>query len=131
MQDYGQRHDKDIGENVRKTLELLEERGGPGAFKFIKFSIPLYESVMNSKVIIRDSATGGGGGGDTNNTNMGGTEDGGMGGMNTASPNASRANTGMSQKSSVSRKSTQGGGSSRSKRENNAHVGVEVHAPSR
>jgi len=42
-----------VGENVRKTLELLEEFGGPDAYKSIKFSIPLYESCMRSKVIDR------------------------------------------------------------------------------
>ena len=44
--DYSQRKGDDLGENVLKTLELLEEKGGPGAFKAIKFSIPLYESCM-------------------------------------------------------------------------------------
>ena len=52
--DYGQRNNDDIGENVYKTLELLEEKGGPGAFKAIKFSVPLYESCLQSKVITRD-----------------------------------------------------------------------------
>jgi hypothetical protein len=56
--DYGQRFNNDIGENVRKTLELLEEFGGPDAYKAIKFSIPLYESVMHSKVIDRSGAAG-------------------------------------------------------------------------
>jgi hypothetical protein len=51
--DYGQRHNQDIGENVMKTLELMEEHGGPDAYKSIKFSIPLYESCMRSKVIQR------------------------------------------------------------------------------
>ena len=44
--DYGQRKDDDVGENVRKVLELLEERGGPGAFETIKFSVPMYQSVV-------------------------------------------------------------------------------------
>ena len=44
--DYGQRKLDDIGEEVRKTLELFEETGGPNAFKYIKFSIPVYESCM-------------------------------------------------------------------------------------
>ncbi len=52
--DYGQRKDDDVGENVYKTLELLEERGGTGAFKAIKFSVPLYESCLQSKVITRE-----------------------------------------------------------------------------
>ena len=51
--DYGQRHNNDIGENVLKTLELMEEHGGAEAYKSIKFSIPLYESCMRSKVIQR------------------------------------------------------------------------------
>jgi hypothetical protein len=54
--DYGQRKNHDIGENVLKTLELMEEHGGDGAYKAIKFSIPLYESCMRSKVIQRDGA---------------------------------------------------------------------------
>lgn len=49
--DYAQRKNNDVGEQVRKTLELLEEHGGPGAFKSIKFSIPLYESCMKDAVI--------------------------------------------------------------------------------
>ena len=55
--DYSQRHNNDIGENVRKTLELLEEHGGPDAYRSIKFSIPLYESCMRSKVIDRSGGT--------------------------------------------------------------------------
>ena len=51
--DYGQRKDDDIGENVMKTLELLEERGGPGAYKAIKFSVPLYESCLADKTVKR------------------------------------------------------------------------------
>lgn len=47
--DYGQRKMDDIGEEVRKTLELLEETGGPLALKYIKGSIPVYESCLNSK----------------------------------------------------------------------------------
>jgi hypothetical protein len=53
--DYAQRKNDDIGENVRKTLELLEEKGGRDAYKQIKFSIPLYESVLNSKVVTHGS----------------------------------------------------------------------------
>lgn len=49
--DYGQRKDDDVGENVRRTLELLEEKGGPGAFEAIKFSIPLYQSCVRSPMI--------------------------------------------------------------------------------
>lgn len=55
--DYSQRHNNDVGENVRKTLELLEEHGGSDAYKSIKFSIPLYESCMRSKVIDRSGGT--------------------------------------------------------------------------
>ena len=47
--DYSQRKNNDVGEQVRKTLELLEERGGPGAYKSIKFSIPLYESCLKDQ----------------------------------------------------------------------------------
>lgn len=51
--DYGQRKDDDIGENVMKTLELLEERGGPDAYRAIKFSVPLYESCLRDKTVKR------------------------------------------------------------------------------
>lgn len=44
--DYGQRRGDDVGEEVRKVLELMEEHGGPKALQYIKFSIPLYESCM-------------------------------------------------------------------------------------
>jgi hypothetical protein len=44
--DYGQRWSNDVGEEVRKTLELMEENGGPDAFELIKFSIPLYQSCV-------------------------------------------------------------------------------------
>ena len=47
--DYSQRMNNDVGEEVRKTLELLEETGGPGSFKAIKFSIPLYESCLKDQ----------------------------------------------------------------------------------
>mmetsp|Transcript_14955 Transcript_14955/g.24927 ORF Transcript_14955/g.24927 Transcript_14955/m.24927 type:complete len:355 (+) Transcript_14955:59-1123(+) len=47
--DYGQRKLDDIGEEIRKVLELMEEFGGPNALKYIKFSIPLYESCMERK----------------------------------------------------------------------------------
>lgn len=39
--DYGQRKNDDVGEEIRKTLELMEETGGPKALASIKFSIPL------------------------------------------------------------------------------------------
>jgi hypothetical protein len=42
--DYGQRHDNDIGEQVRITLEIMERAGGADAYKFIKFAIPPYQS---------------------------------------------------------------------------------------
>lgn len=44
--DYGQRKADDVGEEIRKTLELMEEHGGPKALQYIKFSIPLYESCV-------------------------------------------------------------------------------------
>lgn len=44
--DYGQRKRTDIGEEVRITLELMEEKGGPEALKYIKFCIPCYQSCM-------------------------------------------------------------------------------------
>lgn len=39
--DYAQRRNNDVGEEVRATLELLEEQGGPNALKAIKFSVPV------------------------------------------------------------------------------------------
>ncbi|KAJ1443495.1 parkin co-regulated protein-domain-containing protein [Ochromonadaceae sp. CCMP2298] len=47
--DYGQRKYDDIGEEIRKVLELMEEFGGPTALRSIKFSIPLYESCLERK----------------------------------------------------------------------------------
>lgn len=44
--DYGQRKGDDIGEEIRKVLELMEERGGPKALRSIQFSIPLYQSCV-------------------------------------------------------------------------------------
>lgn len=44
--DYGQRKGDDVGEEIRKVLELMEENGGPTALKQIQFSIPLYQSCM-------------------------------------------------------------------------------------
>ena len=38
--DYSQRNNGDIGEEVRHTLDMLEAKGGPGALRLIKFSIP-------------------------------------------------------------------------------------------
>jgi len=45
--DYGQRRSDDIGEEARKTLEMLEEYGGPNAFYSIKTSIPTYKSCIH------------------------------------------------------------------------------------
>lgn len=44
--DYGQRKNDDVGEEIRKTLELMEEYGGPSAFEEIKFAVPLYQSCI-------------------------------------------------------------------------------------
>jgi len=46
--DYAQRKGNDVGEEVRKTLELMEENGGPDAFQTIKFSVPLYQSCVRA-----------------------------------------------------------------------------------
>lgn len=66
--DYGQRNNNDVGEEVRITLETLEERGGPTAFRQIKFSIPLYESCVrppdfHHQKAASSGAVGGGGAG--------------------------------------------------------------------
>lgn len=39
--DYAQRRNNDVGEQVRRVLELMEEHGGPKALEHIKFSVPL------------------------------------------------------------------------------------------
>jgi hypothetical protein len=39
--DFGQRFHNDVGEQVRNTLEIMERAGGPGAYKSIKFAIPV------------------------------------------------------------------------------------------
>jgi hypothetical protein len=44
--DYAQRRNNDIGEEIRKVIELMEEHGGPNALRAIQFSIPLYQSCM-------------------------------------------------------------------------------------
>lgn len=44
--DYAQRRNNDVGEEVRATLELFEETGGPKALKAIKFSVPTYQSCL-------------------------------------------------------------------------------------
>jgi len=46
--DYGQRKRNDVGEEVRLTLELMEEKSGPEALKAIKFCIPCYQSCMTA-----------------------------------------------------------------------------------
>lgn len=47
--DYGQRRNDDIGEEALKTLEYLEENGGPGAYESIKNSIPTYKSCIHAR----------------------------------------------------------------------------------
>mmetsp|Transcript_27441 Transcript_27441/g.37832 ORF Transcript_27441/g.37832 Transcript_27441/m.37832 type:complete len:285 (-) Transcript_27441:103-957(-) len=44
--DFAQRRNNDIGEEIRKVLELMEVHGGPKALQQIKFSIPLYQSCV-------------------------------------------------------------------------------------
>ena len=44
--DYGQRHNKRIGELIQDTLEILEKHGGEDAYINIKYMIPTYESCM-------------------------------------------------------------------------------------
>lgn len=45
--DYGQRRRNDIGEEVRRVLELMEEHGGKDALRQIKFAIPLCKSYIS------------------------------------------------------------------------------------
>lgn len=47
--DYGQRRNDDIGEEALKTLEYLEENGGPRAYECIKNSIPTYKSCIHAR----------------------------------------------------------------------------------
>ncbi|KAK9805895.1 hypothetical protein WJX73_002352 [Symbiochloris irregularis] len=44
--DYGQYHTVCLGEQVLKTLAVLEARGGPDAFINIKYMVPTYESSL-------------------------------------------------------------------------------------
>jgi hypothetical protein len=44
--DYGQQHYECLGELIRDTLQLLEQRGGEDAFINIKYLIPSYESCV-------------------------------------------------------------------------------------
>ncbi|RYH28502.1 hypothetical protein EON65_11970 [archaeon] len=44
--DYGQRRNDDVGEQIRRVLELMEEHGGPRALQLIKFSVPLCKSSL-------------------------------------------------------------------------------------
>jgi len=54
--DYSQRLNNDIGENVRSTLELFEENGGPKALQAIKFSVPTYQSCLQPTNFRRDTS---------------------------------------------------------------------------
>jgi len=71
--DYGQRKDDDVGENVRRVLELLEEKGGPGAFETIKFCVPMYQSVTRNPAAhhLKKQAAAGGGGNTKGGLSMG------------------------------------------------------------
>jgi hypothetical protein len=68
--DYSQRLNNDIGENVRATLELFEENGGPKALKAIKFSVPTYQSCIRPTNFKREASTASttDGGGSTTNS---------------------------------------------------------------
>ncbi len=37
---FRQRHNTDIGDEIRMTLESMEKHGGPTAYRSIKFSVP-------------------------------------------------------------------------------------------
>lgn len=54
--DYSQRLNNDIGENVRATLELFEETGGPKALQAIKFSVPTYQSCLQPTNFRREAS---------------------------------------------------------------------------
>ena len=47
MIDYSQRKKQCLGELIRETLQLFEQRGGEDAFINIKYMVPTYESVVN------------------------------------------------------------------------------------
>jgi len=44
--DFGQRKGEDINAEIIKTLETLEQEGGPDAFVNIKYMVPTYESCL-------------------------------------------------------------------------------------
>ena len=44
--DYSQQKNCDVGEQIKKTLEMLESNGGDDAFINIKYMIPTYESCV-------------------------------------------------------------------------------------
>ncbi|ETW08284.1 hypothetical protein H310_00907 [Aphanomyces invadans] len=43
--DFGQRHNQDLGDLVRTTLEKMERVGGPDAYVNIKYMVPTYEGI--------------------------------------------------------------------------------------
>lgn len=51
--DFGQRFHNDVGEQVRNTLEVMERAGGPGAFKSIKFAIPVCKYTYHIYAVTR------------------------------------------------------------------------------
>lgn len=46
MIDYSQRKKQCLGELIRETLQLFEQRGGEDAFINIKYMVPTYESCV-------------------------------------------------------------------------------------
>ena len=45
--DYLQNTSVDIGDEVMRTLEIMEKVGGPEAFTVIKHQVPTYESCLS------------------------------------------------------------------------------------
>lgn len=43
---YAQRKEINLGDLIIKTLELMEQRGGPDALINIRYMIPTYQSCM-------------------------------------------------------------------------------------
>ncbi|XP_072018154.1 parkin coregulated gene protein-like [Amphiura filiformis] len=42
--EYSQRRQENIGDLIEQTLNLMEKYGGEGAFNYIKYMVPTYES---------------------------------------------------------------------------------------
>ncbi len=49
--EYGQRRRENIGDLIAQTLNLLEKYGGEGAFNYIKYMVPTYQSCQHGQSV--------------------------------------------------------------------------------